>query len=89
MYEKNLISNTKHIHDGCKSLPVTYILLNRTTLSVKNAKDCHVIFTVLDSSFQTSSISEVIFSGCILLDKWVETFTQKIMQCKHLQKLHF
>ena len=87
VYEKNFVDDTKYIHDTCKSLPVTYILLNRTTLLVKNGNGFHVIFTVINSSFQPSSISEIVFSDCLLLDKWIETFTQTIMQCKILTKV--
>ena len=90
VYEKNLISDAKHIHNACK-LPVTYVLLNRTTLMVKNAKDFQVIFTVINSSFQPSSISEIVFSNCPLHDRsiWIKTITQTIMLCKILTKITF
>ena len=89
VYEKNFINDAKHIQDTCKSLPVTYIFLNRTTLLVNNAKDYQVIFIVMDSSFQSNSISEIVFSDCLLHDKWIEIFTQTIMPCKILTKVTF
>ena len=89
VYEKNFINDTKYIYDACKSLPVTYIHLNRTTLLVKNAEDFYVIFKVIKSLFQPSSITEIVFSDCPLYGKWTETFTQTIMQCKILTKVTF
>ena len=89
VYEKNFINDARHIHDACKSLyiPVTYVLMNRTTLLVENTEDYHAIFTVFDFSFQPDTIAQIVFSDCKLDDKWIKTFTEIIRQCKLLTQV--
>ena len=88
VYEEKLTGDTEKIYDACKSLPITYILLSKTVLLLKNVKDFHVIFTLL-KSFQASNISEAVFVNCVLNDKWVKVLTQTFSHCELLTKFTY
>ena len=89
VYEKNLFTdNDSFIHDAFidKSIPIAYVFLSKSVLSVENVKKSHLILTLLTSAlFCASHHFKIVFSNCDLRStELIQHFLNLFNQCECL-----